>query len=523
MTARKHLASVIAVLMMTAPSPADGPDKWYRDGRAAVESAKRLAPNRENARNVILFIGDGMGVSTVTAARILAGQIQGTPGEEKVLNFEKLPYTALIKTYNTNQQTPDSAGTMTAMVTGVKTKAGVLSMDERTMRGDHADANARRLTTILELAERAGLSTGIVTTSSVTHATPAALYAHSPERAWQSDGNLPGEARSDGFPDIARQLIEFAEGNGVDVVLGGGRAFFLPDFLRDPEHSEISGQRRDGRDLTAQWVKSERAVYVWNKSQFDAVDASATDRLLGLFEPDHMNYEHDRASDKASEPSLSEMTARAVDLLSKNSKGFFLMVEGARIDHAHHATNPFRALTETIEFDKAVAAAKKKTNSGDTLIIVTADHGSSMTMGGYATRGNPILGKVVHNNARGEPASGPARDALGLPYATLNYAAGPGYHGASAEQPEGTKRFPHDGDGFRPATIPRPDLSDVDTQDPDYLGECMIPLGSGVHSGEDVPLYAGGPGAYMFHGVLEQNVIFHVMADALGLAGPERQ
>ncbi|MHC4697223.1 MAG: alkaline phosphatase, partial [Planctomycetota bacterium] len=208
MTLRQAFCSAVLLIASGPAGVAESPEQWFRDGRAAVEAAKRLAPNNAKARNVILFIGDGMSVSTVTAARILEGQLRGAGGEENLLSFERLPYTALIKTYNTDQQISESPGTMSAIVTGVKTKADVLSVSQRVRRGDHTGVESNRLATIVELAERAGLSTGIVTTTRVTHATPAACYAHAPERKWEDDSALPYAAREAGFPDIARQLIE---------------------------------------------------------------------------------------------------------------------------------------------------------------------------------------------------------------------------------------------------------------------------------------------------------------------------
>ncbi len=491
----KVVFSLMLMLGFSIVALAESPEQWFRDGRAAVERAKGLSPITGKARNVILFVGDGMGVSTVTAARILEGQQQGRPGEENLLSFETLPYTALIKTYNTNQQTPCSAGTMTAIVTGVKTNAGVLSVDQTVTPGDHTMVEGHRLTTILELAERAGLSTGVVTTTRVTHATPGACYAHSPERGWEDDGKLSEAARESGFPDIARQLIEFPHGDGIEVVLGGGRRHFLPASAADPEYPRQTGSRRGYRDLAAEWQERPNSVYVWNKGQFDKVDVAGTNHLLGLFEPRHMQYEHDRSRGESGEPSLREMTSKAIDLLAKNRKGFFLMVEGGRIDLAHHKCNAYRALTDTIGFSDAVRVAMKKTDPRETLLIVTADHSHTFTIGGYAVRGNPILGKVVENDSRGHPEKDFARDANGLPYTVLGYANGPGGVAGAA----------------------RPDLTNVDTEDPAYCQEVAIPLSSETHGGEDVPLYAGGPQAHLFHGVLEQNVIFHVMVEALGL------
>lgn len=517
MPTSKTFLFALTAMLMRSTAQGETPQHWRQQGRDALAAAKAQAPIPGKAKNVILFLGDGMGVATVTAARILDGQQKGQPGEENFLSFEKLPYSALIKTYNTNQQTPDSAGTMTAIVTGVKTKAGVISLDERVTVGDHASAAGRRLSTILEIAETAGLSTGVVTTTRLTHATPAACYAHSPDRDWESDADLPVSARAAGYPDIARQLIEFNVGDGLEVALGGGRSAFISRESADPEYPRMKGSRLDDRNLTAEWLKKTGAAYIWNREQFAAIDPVKVNHLLGLFEPSHMQYETDRTGDKAGEPSLSEMTAKAIDILSRSEKGYFLMVEGGRIDHAHHATNAYRALTDTIEFARAVATALGKVNREDTLVIVTADHSHVFTMAGYPVRGNPILGKVVTNDDSGNPKPAPEEDGLGLPYATLSYANGPGFVGASKDQPEGPKHYPHAGKGFKQATQGRPDLTSVDTTDHRHLQECTVPMSSETHGGEDVPLYADGPQAHLFRGVMEQNVIFYVMLEALGM------
>jgi alkaline phosphatase len=496
----------------------EGREQWYADGRRAVEAAKRLRAQTGRAKNVILFVGDGMGISTVTAARILEGQLRGESGEENSLSFERLPYVALSKTYSANQQTSDSAPTMTAIITGVKTDDGLISVDQDVVRGDHTTVRGNELPTFLELAERAGLSTGVVSTATVTHATPASCYAHSPDRNWESDANMPAAARQAGFPDIARQLVEFTHGDGLEVALGGGRAKFLPRTAADPEDEGRTGEREDGRNLVEEWLRRRprsRSVYAWNKRQFDDADPRTTDRLLGLFERSYMEYEHDRPKDKGGEPSLAEMTSKAIDILAKNRKGFFLMVEGGRIDHAHHDGDAYRALTDTIALSDAVRVALGKTDPRETLVVVTADHSHVFTMAGYPTRGNDILGKVVGNDERGEPEREYAKDALGLPYTTLGYGNGRGYTGATKSQPEGPKRHPHAAEGYTGIRKGRPDLSGVNTSDPDYLQEATVPLGAETHGGEDVAIYAKGPGAHLFHGVQEQNVIFHVMVEAL--------
>jgi alkaline phosphatase len=485
------------------------PKQWFEQGRDQVQRSAEVRQRLGAAKNVILIVGDGMGVSTVTAARILEGQQRGNPGEENLLSFENFPNVALSKTYSVNQQTSDSAPTMTAMVTGYKSNDGYLSVDH--LIGER-EANAEivakhSVQTILEQFELLGRSTGIVSTARITHATPAATYAHTPVRDWESDAELPAGAT---VKDIARQLIEFPIGNGLEVALGGGRTQFYPNTVADPEYNTRFGGRKDGRNLTTAWTaRSAGHQYVWNKAQFDAINPSNTSNLLGLFERSHMQFEADRATDPAGEPSLTEMSMKALDFLSRNQSGYFLMVEAGRIDHAHHAGNAYRALNDTIEMSNAVRAIAARVDLNETLIIVTADHSHVMTIAGYPKRGNPILGKMIYP---GE--STPGKDMLGLPYTTLSYANGPGYLGASNTQAEGIKTFPHSPSTVQAARNGRVDLSTINTADKNYLQEATVPMSSETHAGEDVAIYAIGPMSHLVRGVMEQNAIFHVMAKA---------
>ena len=272
-------------------------------------------------RNVVLFVGDGMGLSTVTAARILDGQNNGLAGEEHLLSFEHFPNVALIKTYNTDAQVPDSAGTMTALVTGYRTRAGVLSIGPEAARGDCEAGLNHQLTTLLEEAEQRGYGTGLVSTARITHATPAAAYAHSPDRGWELPGTLPEGARGK-CADIARQLIEFPYGDGVDLVLGGGRAMFLPTTAPDPEDPGGTGRRRDGRNLVEEWLAvAEDRRFVHDSAGFKALDPTGG-QVLGLFEASHMEFEADRADDTGGEPSLAEMTRHAISTL-EGTPGYF--------------------------------------------------------------------------------------------------------------------------------------------------------------------------------------------------------
>jgi alkaline phosphatase len=217
------------------------------------------------------------------------------------------------------------------------------------------------------------------------------------------------------------------------------------------------------------------------------------------------------------------MTGKAIDLLRRSERGFVLMVEGGRIDHGHHAGSAYLALHDAISFSQAVETALARIDLAETLVVVTADHSHVLTIAGYPQRGNPILGLAVSPDAQGNPGTQPDRDLTGLPYTTLGYANGPGYPGASDLQPEGVKRLPHRPTSARGVTAGRPDLSSVDTADAFFLQESTLPTASETHGGEDVAIYAGGPGAQLFHGVQEQSYVYHAIVAALGWDAPDAE
>ncbi|GGA87441.1 alkaline phosphatase [Neiella marina] len=491
---------------------------WYQDAQTKI-AAKLARSQSTKAKNVILFVGDGMGVSTLTAARILEGQMGGNMGEEGYLSFETFPYSALVKTYNVDAQTPDSAGTMTAMMSGAKTDVGVIGVDEDIVRGDCSTVAGNEMITALELAELKGLSTGIISTARITHATPAATYAKSADRNWEDVSDMPEAAVNGGCTDIASQLVNFenlmeqrfagADVDGIEVAFGGGRRHFLPKdaaYNSADAVSSVEGDRTDGRDLTAEWLAAyPNGAYVMDQTGFDAIDTENVERVLGLFNESHMQYEADRDNDVAGEPSLSEMTATAIDVLDNNDNGFFLMVESGRIDHGHHAGSAYNALTDTIEFAKAVQAAVDATNAEDTLILVTADHSHVFTIAGYPKRGNPILGKVV-----GVGSDTPAQAADGMPYTTLGYTNGRGFRDLGDETNADATYGLDNANG-------RQDLTNVDTTTSGYHQEAVIPLSSETHAGEDITLHAMGPGAHLAQGTIEQNIVFHLIENALDL------
>lgn len=500
---------------------------WFIDSANAVKNAASgwtqatAQSAKGKAKNIILFVGDGMGISTVTAARILEGQMMGKAGEEHNLSFDRMPFSALSKTFNVDSQTPDSAGTMTAMISGVKTDVGVIGVNENIVRGDCSTVAGNELATALEVAEIAGKATGIISTARITHATPAATYAKSADRNWEDNSDMPSAAIAAGCEDIASQLINFESNlearyngldvDGIEVVMGGGRRHFLPKdaSANSPDASSaIEGDRTDGRNLVNEWKnKYPSGHYVYDQQGFNAVNAATSSKLFALFNESHMQYEADRGNDKAGEPSLAEMTEKAINILKKDNDGFFLTVEAGRIDHGHHAGSAYSALTDTLAFSAAIKKALAMTDPSDTLIIVTADHSHVFTIAGYPKRGNPILGKVVSVGS-----TEPALAADDLPYTTLSYTNGRGFMDLGSETNA-------DASYGKAINAGRKDLSAVDTTTAGFHQEALIPRGSETHAGEDVGIYASGPGAHLVNGTLEQSVIYHIMDYAGDLTG----
>ncbi len=467
-------------------------DNYFTSADAQLQQKLALRPNTNRAKNVILFVGDGMSIPTITATRIYAGQKKGIDGVSNKLTMENFPYAALSRTYSHNSQVTDSAPSAVAMTTGVKTINDVIGVNQKVRRRDCASARGNSLLTIFEMAEMAGLSTGVVTTTRITHATPASAYAHTPFRDWEADSDMTAKDRSEGCTDIASQLVSWPHGDGFEVILGGGRGKLQPTTTADPEYPHQRGERADGRDLVAEWQKRyNNSAYVWNKAAFDNVDLAKTGHLMGLFERSDMNFETDRAKDGAGEPSLAEMTTKAIAMLRRNGEGFILLVEGGRIDHAHHANNAARALEEAVALDAAIAAAVAATDPADTLIVVTADHAHTLGIQGYPKRDNPILGLVVDVEGK------IARASDGKPYTTLSYANGPG----AVSGPGGQMGA-------------RADLTNTDTKGIDFVQQSALPLGSETHGGDDVAIFATGPFAHLFTGVVDENFIFHAIAHA---------
>ncbi|NXK61694.1 PPBI1 phosphatase, partial [Sylvietta virens] len=474
--------------LLSPPDAEKTPGYWNKGARRRLEVALALQPAAQRAKNIILFMGDGMGLSTMSAARIYKGQLAGGSGEESVLAMETFPHTALAKTYTIDRQVPDSAGTGTAYLCGVKANAKTLGLSGAAVYGKCRTTFGNEVDSVLHRARLAGKSVGIVTTTRVQHASPGAAYAHSASRGWYADANMPKEALRDGCKDIAYQLVHNTD---INVILGGGRMYMTPKWTPDPEYPEDpdqNGTRKDGRDLIAEWLSAKQvhwlcscwqgARYVWDKKGLDAVDDDSVSHLMGLFEPKDMKYELNRNT--STDPSIVEMTEKAIRVLRRNPNGFFLFVED-EIDHGHHSGRAKQALMEAVMLDRAVARAGELTSPADTLTVVTADHSHVFTFGGSTPRGNSIFG-LAPKKAKDKRA-----------YTSILYGNGPGYSIR---------------DGARPAaSLPA-------AEDKDYRQQAAVPLETETHSGEDVVVLAQGPMAHLFHGVQEQHYIAHAMAYA---------
>lgn len=459
---------------------------WYEQAREALRM--RLLPlegKRPNARNVVLLVGDGLGMSTLTAARIFKGQREGRKGEDSYLAWDNFPTVALAKTYNLDAQIGESSACATALLCGVKANFETVGLDAKGRFESCVSSFTSKVESLISWAQKEGKSTGIVTNTRITHATPSALYAHSASRYWEDDSKVPPPARK-ACKDITRQLIEEGPGKNINVLLGGGRRHWMPKVARDPELTNEEGRRLDGRNLIDDWVRDKKrrgikGEYVWNKQQMENVNSKNVDHLLGLFAYSHMDFEADRNTGPTGDPSLAEMTKKALSILMKNSKGFFLFVESGRIDHAHHYNNPYRALDETLVLESALLSVLSVIDQSETLLIVTSDHSHVLTIGGLATpRGNPILGTDIK-----------VSDIDGLPYSTLLYGNGPGYSSPRAV----------------------PSNMTTNNNERNAVHGSAVPRQWATHGGEDVPVYAQGPLATtLFTGTMDQSYIPHAIA-----------
>jgi len=416
----------------------------------AAAAARR--PAGGPGRSAVLFIGDGMGPAYVTATRVARG---GSAGR---LHVDDMPYTAIVRTFAADGPVTDSAAAVTAMACGRKTVNGVLGEDASAVYGK---SDGKKLEPLGLWAEGRGMRVGLVTTTRVTHATPAGFYATVNDR--------------DRERTIARQAIA----SSVDLLLGGGREFFRPGPRVSGDPGWPAG---DSEDLEA--LARSRGFTIVTSGRELAEVASLETKVLGLFADSHMPYEAPagRAGDRAGTPSLVEMTRWAIARLRATGRPFFLMVEGGRIDHAGHANWARTLVDETAAFDDAIGAALVMLDPKATLVLVTADHETGgLAINGYPEEKNGILGTV-------RPEGG------GDPYPVLTFATGPGSKTETPDAPYGSA------DG-RPSAVK---------------------LGSAAHTGVDVTLYGWGADAEEVRGTLDNTAVYALLRAHLEGRRPDR-
>jgi len=472
-------------------------DFWTQVNAEELQDAlNKETLNTNKAKNVIMFLGDGMGIPTITAGRILKGQMQGQSGEELESAMDSFSHMGFSKTYCLDRDGTDSASAATAYLTGVKGNyhtIGVAGAVKEKDCGSYANG-AHNVDSILIDSAKAGKATGIVTTTRVIHASPAGAFGHVPYRSMYADDDVPSSCQRLGLKDLAQQFYDQSE--YITVALGGGREYFKPEGTYDVEYGrQVQNNREDGQDLVKMWQAKygADAKYVWNQAQFDAVDPATTEKLWGMFEPGDLAFEVQRQDpnvEKAGEPSLKEMTEKAIQILQKDPDGYFLFVEGGRIDHGHHGSEAYSSLHDWVAFDEAIQTALDMTSEDDTLIVVTADHSHTFMFGGDAQRGNPIFG---YANS----------DALDhKPYSTLVYGNGEGFQ-------KGGEGYDSQFQFIAPQS--RSDLTTTDLAQSGMHQQSAAPIGSEDHGAEDVAIFARGPMSHLFHTSHEQTYIPYVM------------
>jgi alkaline phosphatase len=481
------------------------PGRYTLEAKAGAETKSVTwevfgTPAKPVAKNVIFLLGDGLSVAHRTAARIMSkGMTEGKANGR--LEMDDLDHMAFIGTSSTGSIATDSANTMSAYMTGHKSAINALGVyADRTP----ASMDDPKVETIAEAIRRTGKKAiGIVSTAEIEDATPAAVVAHTRRRADKAE--------------IVGMLYDVKP----DVVLGGGSAYFL-------DKSVPGSKRKDDKD----YIKAFKdAGYALATSHAELAKAPASGKLLGLFHTADMDVALDRMFLKKGtvakfpdQPGLVEMTEAALSRLSKNPEGFFLMVEGASIDKQSHPMDWERAVVDTIEFDKAVGAAKAfaKTHPG-TLIVVTGDHTHAVSVIGTIDDDKP--GTEMREKVG-------VYDGAGFPnYEDKNHDGYPDSVDVSRRLAIFAADYPDYYETFRPK-MDNPFGPTIKNEKGEYVaneaykdvpgavhrvGNIPKDESTAVHAVDDVVLQATGPGSNAFKGYMEESDVYRVLADALGL------
>ena len=461
------------------------------------------ASGPRRVKNVILFIGDGMTIANRTAARVLSkgiteGKYQGR------LAFDDMPSTAMIGTSGSDSLITDSANSMSAYTTGHKTAVNAMGVYVSRASDNLSHPKVETITELLK--RKTKMSVGIVSDAELQDATPGAMVAHTRRRADKQY--------------IADQLLA----SKAEVILGGGSAYFYPQ-------SSKGSKRKDENNLVETFKADGYQVALTKQELIAASENKNTKKLFGVFHPDNMDGSLDRlflkkntVSQYPNQPDLTEMTQSAIDVLSRNPNGFFLMVEAALIDKFNHPLDWERAAFDTIMLSNAVQVAKDfaKTHP-DTLIIVTPDHTHSGSISGVVNddKSGPLREKVGIYADAGYP-NYPKADIQGYPNKidvtkrlAFFYGNYPDHYETLHPKLDGTFVPAVKGEGGK--YIANPKYIQLQEDAIHVGGNLPAHQESGVHTADDAVLNAIGPGSEKFKGFMDNTEVFKVMVQTLGL------
>ncbi|KAF7598291.1 MAG: alkaline phosphatase [Candidatus Dactylopiibacterium carminicum] len=467
-------------------------------------------PAKARAKNVILFIGDGFSIGHRTAARILSKGIEDGKYKSK-LAMDDMDAMALLTTQGTDSIITDSANAASAYTTGHKTCVNALGVYCSRAKGSLEHPKVETLT---EIAKRQGLAVGVVTNSEIEDATPASMVAHTRKRSDYND------------------IVKMFHDSRIDVMMGGGSPNFLP--------KSTPGSKRSDEDNYIEKFQSSGYAFATTKAEMNAAASNAkTTRLLGLYNTGNIDGALDlkflkkgSVSKFPEQPDVVEEMNAAIKILSRNKKGFVLMVESSRIDKYSHSMDAERAIYDTIMLDNAVRAAKdwSKANGNDTLIMVTADHSHGVNVVGTVDDeqpGDEMRNKIGLYEAAGFP-NYPAPDADGYPD---KVDVSKRLRLVFANTPDFYETYRPYMDGENVPAVKNADGAIVANEKYKSVPGAIFVTGNlpnkgsraanqGVHTGDDVILTATGPGADKVRGQMENSDLFRVIADALALGKP---
>jgi alkaline phosphatase len=481
--------------------------KYTLSARAGQERAEVTwdvyATGPRKVKNVIFFIGDGMTIANRTTARVLSKGISEGKFQGK-LSFDDMPYTALIGTSGSDSLITDSANSMSAYTTGHKTAVNAMGVYVSRASDNLAHPKVETITELIK--RKTKMSVGIVSDAELEDATPGAMVAHTRRRADKSY--------------IAEQLLA----SGAEVILGGGSAYFYPQSTK-------GSKRQDEKNLVAQFKEDGYQIVYTKEELARAALTASTKKLFGLFHPDNMDGSLDRLFLKKNtveqypnQPDLTEMTRSAIEVLSRNPNGFFLMVEAALIDKFNHPLDWERAAFDTIMLSNAVQIAKDYAKiHPDTLVIVTPDHTHSGSIAGVINddKPGPLREKVGIYADAGFP-NYPKANIDGYPdqiqvskRLAFFYGAYPDHYETMHPKLDGTFTPAIKGEGGK--YIANPKYLQLQEDAIHVDGNLPAKQDSGVHTADDAVLNAMGPGAEKFHGFMDNTEVFKAMVEALGL------